>query len=382
MTDILIQQASRHGVYVQSFAGHLANLFDPYLKRLVSELVIIMNNGPETTQNTRLINRIVNEWRRASLSVYGSYNDDVLFAELEPFSISESEWELKSLKSVVKAPGLSLAAPAAQQVWAGVLSTPLIFPDSKGVKLLEPFIKDWELGQINKVSDIIRTGYITGRTNQQIVKDIVDQNNGILGDKKKGGTRASIKTMVRTATNSVSNVAREQTRKANDDIVIGYEIIATLDSRTTDYCKGVDGTKVFYEGLIIWGSTGRREKTSFRPMPPFHPACRDSTTSILDPIFDVDDTGQTRASKGVSGGKQVDAETTYYGFLKEQGRQGPKGRAYVQDVMGIERGNLLIDGGLSGKEFAKLTLDDVFKPITLKELRKKESLSLAFDKID
>lgn len=382
MTEILIQQASRHGVFVQSFAGHLANLFDPYLKRLVRELKLIMIDAPETTRSIRRINQIVNEWRQASLAVYGDYNDDVLFKELEPFATSEAEWELKSLKSVVKAPGLTLAAPAAQQVWIGVLSEPLVFPDSKGVKLLEPFVKDWEAGQIKRVGDIIRTGYITGRTNQQIVKDIVDQNTGILGDKTKGGTRASIKTMVRTATNHVSNIAREQTRKANDDIVIGYGIIATLDSRTSDFCRGVDGTKVFDKGLIIWGSTGRREKTSFRPMPPFHPACRDSTTSILDPIFDVDDTGQTRASKGVSGGKQVDAESTYYGWLKAQGNQGPKGRAFVQERLGIERGSLLIDGGLSAKEFAKLTLDEVFQPIPLKELRKKESLTLAFDKID
>lgn len=656
MSEILIQQSARHSVFVQSFAGHLANLFDPYLKRLVRELKIIMIDAPVTTKSIRRINQIVGEWRRASLSVYGEYNDDVLFKELEPFSFGESQWELKSLKSVVKAPGLSLAAPAAQQVWAGVLSDPLVFPDSRGVKLLNPFVKDWEDGQIRKVGDIIRTGYVTGRTNEQIVKDIVDQNTGILGSKTKGGTRASIKSMVRTSTNHTSNIAREQTRKANDDIVIGYLIISTLDSKTSDFCSGVDGTKVFNAGFIIWGSTGIKEVTTFRPMPAFHPNCvlgetnittcsgvntlykrtykgaivdiatksgrtlsitpnhpiltrdgwkaaklinssdqlatipdeiligkdyensvkstasdlfcaanvsvksvfitnrpattehfhgdgtngevsvismdslswdgvksiinkkfiydwlvkgeliysafdcfrffnkrfnfnftpphsiissfsvcalflkrhiihpyllllgwvsecakffpkqsfnrvfravqaevlgdspdsysgfisfddvvsvnsrkldkcthvynlenkdnwylsngiithncRTSTSSILDPAFDVDDSGTTRASKGVSGGKQVDAGSTYYGWLKAQGNQGKAGRAFVQDRLGVERGNLLIDGGLSAEKFSKLTLDEVFQPIPLKELRKKESLSLAFDKID
>ncbi len=64
------------------------------------------------------------------------------------------------------------------------------------------------------------------------------------------------------------------------------------------------------------------------------------------------------------------------------GQQGEKGREFVRDALGIERADLLIDGGLTAKEFSRLTLDEVFRPIPLKELRKKQSLQLAFDRVD
>ena len=377
MTDLLIQQASRHSLYTQRFAGHLSNLFDPYITRLQREIKLILIDGPDETRSIRRINQLIAEWRSASLAIYGEYNDDILLAELNDFAVDESEWEVKSLSSVIKSPSIELVTPAPVQVWAAVNSSPLVFPDSQGVRLLDPFIRDWEANQIKKVSDIVRTGFITGRTSQQIAQDIAGKN-GYLDNQN----RASIKTMVRTATNHVSNLARQETNSQNSDIVIGYEIVATLDGRTSNFCTGADGTKVFNKGLIIWGATGRKEKTSYKPQPPFHPNCRTTTAPVLDARFAIDDSDATRASKGATGGKQVDANLTRYEWLKQQGQQGKKGREFVRDALGNERADLLIDGGLSAKEFSRLTLDEVFRPIPLKELRKKQSLQLAFDKID
>ena len=83
----LINQSTRHGIYTQRFAGRLANLFDPYLERLIREFKLIMMDAPETTQSIRRINQLVTQWRSASLVIYGEYNDDVLFAELETLSL-------------------------------------------------------------------------------------------------------------------------------------------------------------------------------------------------------------------------------------------------------------------------------------------------------
>ena len=377
-TEKLIEQTTRHSVYTQRFAGRLANLFDPYLDRLIRELKLIMIDAPETTQNIRRINQLVSQWRSASLAVYGDYNDDVLFEELRPFAVNESEWELDSLKSVVKSPSVALVAPSPVQVWAAVNSEYFIFPDSKSTnpKLLDSFIKDWERSQIDAVSNIIRTGFLTGRTTQQITQDIAGKN-GYLDNQN----RKSIKTMVRTATNQISNVARRETLDENNDIVIGYQIIATLDGRTSSICRHHDNGKVFNKGLIVWAD-GTRIKTTARPMPAFHPNCRTSIIAILDERYAIDDSAATRASKGAEGGKQVSATETYYAWLKAQGAQGSNGLRFVQDVLGNERGELLVNGGLSAKQFQKLTIDELFRPIPLDELRKKQSLQLAFDAID
>tara|TARA_R110002111_G_scaffold44030_8_gene80262 strand:- start:5691 stop:6827 length:1137 start_codon:yes stop_codon:yes gene_type:complete len=375
-TERLINQSTRHGIYTQRFAGRLANLFDPYLERLIREFKLIMMDAPETTQSIRRINQLVTQWRNASLAIYSEYNDDVLFAELKPFSHNESQWELDNLKSVVKSPSVTLVAPAPVQVWAAINAEPLIFPDSNGVKTLESFIKDWEKAQIEVVGNIVRTGFLTGRTTGQIVQDIAGKNGYLTNQ-----NRASIKAMVRTSTNHISNYARAETLKDNDDIVIGYQIIATLDGRTSTICRHHDNGRVYNKGLIIWAD-GTKVKTTSKPMPAFHPSCRTSIIAILDERYAIDDSAATRASKGVNGGQQVSATKFGYSWLKEQGSMGKAGLEFVQDVLGKERGSLLVNGGLSAKQFQKLTIDELFRPIPLDELRKKQSLQLAFDAID
>jgi SPP1 gp7 family putative phage head morphogenesis protein len=363
VTDLTIQQASRHAVYVQRFAGHLANEFDPYLKNLQRELKILMIDAPEQTGNIRVINKLISEYKKASTIVYSDYNDDVLIKGLTEFAGDESEWQAAALNKAVDSPAVSLVTPSAAQAWAGVVAEPLVFPDSNGVKLLTPFIKDWEQLQIQKVSDIIRTGFVTGRTNAQITQDIAGKN-GYLDNQN----RKSIKSMVRTATNHTSNLARQATFEANDDVIRGYEWVSTLDGRTSATCKGLDG-KVF------------KNKDKNKRFPPAHPNCRSSTAPVLDERFNLDDSVNTRASRGSEGGQQVDADITYYSWLKEQGAQGPKGRAFVLDNLGNERGKLFLDGGLTADKFKQLTLDELFQPIPLDKLRGKQSLQLAFDAI-
>lgn len=381
MTQRLIEQAGRHAVYVQRFAGYINNLFNPYMNRLRRELRLILSEAPETTQSIRRINQITNEYRRAAIAIMNEYNEDQVLKELLGFSANESEFELASLKSVVQSSAVTLTAPSATQVWAAVTSTPLVIEASNNTNLLEPFLRDWETRTITNVNNIIKTGFITGRTSDQITRDIVNNTTGILGDRTKSGLRASIKTMVRTATNHVSNIARERTYTENDDIVIGYEIVSTLDSRTTSICRGYDGARVLFSGRVVL-SDGTTRTSNIRPRPPFHNGCRTATAPILDARYAIDDIDALRASKGVNGGQQVSANETYYSWLKRQGQQGPRGRAFIQDVLGQERGRLFLSGELTSERFQRLTLDEMFRPIPLTELREKQSLQLAFDAID
>ncbi|MCP4491132.1 MAG: hypothetical protein GY820_28025 [Gammaproteobacteria bacterium] len=63
---------------------------------------------------------------------------------------------------------------------------------------------------------------------------------------------------------------------------------------------------------------------------------------------------------------QVSAKETYYSLLKKQPRD------YVLDTLGKTRGKLFLDGGLSASEFANLTTNQKFRPLTNKELRAKD----------
>jgi SPP1 gp7 family putative phage head morphogenesis protein len=362
-SDNLEAQAARHAVYVQRFAGYIANLFDPYSERLKRELKMVLLDGPETSTNLKRINRLIKEYRGIAFSIYGEYTDKDILQELEQFSAEEAEFIAKGIRGAVIASAPEVVVPASAQLWAAIKSTPLVIPGSNGVNLLEPFIKGWENKRLEIVSDQIRTGFMTGRTSQQIAKDIAGKG-GFLDVQNK----QSIKTLVRTSTNHISNVARQNIYEENDDIIDGYQIVATLDGRTSDTCRGYDGTIV-------------KLTDDFKPMPPFHPGCRTTTKPKIIDRFVNDDGLGTRASKGVEGGQQVSNKQSYYDWLKEQGSQGPKGRAFVQDVLGKERADLFLDGGLSVTKFKQLTMDELFRPIPLDVLKSKSSLQLAFDNI-
>jgi hypothetical protein len=153
--------------------------------------------------------------------------------------------------------------------------------------------------------------------------------------------------MVRTAVQHVSSQARQAVWNENEDVIDGYVWVSVLDSRTTPICQSLDGQ--FF-------------KLNEGPVPPIHIGCRSITVAH---IKDVDVFAfTTRASKGEKPG-QVPANMTYFEWLKTQPA------TFQDDAIGVARGKLLRDGGLSAEKFAALNLNKNFQPLTLEQMRKK-----------
>ena len=151
---------------------------------------------------------------------------------------------------------------------------------------------------------------------------------------------------------SGSRMMQHYIAKQNSDIVIGEQIIATLDGRTSQVCRSLDG-RVFKVG------EGRR--------PPFHINCRSTFILVLDPKYRGKGNTDKRASyEGVTDNK------SYYEWLKTQ----PK--SFQDDALGKKRAALFRDGGLSADDFARLNLNKNFEPLTLDEMRAKNPT--AFEK--
>lgn len=110
-------------------------------------------------------------------------------------------------------------------------------------------------------------------------------------------------------------------------------------------CRSLDGKKIRFTDKV-------------QPKPPFHFSCRTSVSPWLSPEFDIFDEGATRASEG----GQVSADTTYYGWLKNQPA------AYQDEVLGKTKGLIFRNAGLSPEEFRKITVDDLGRPLTIDEM--------------
>ena len=147
----------------------------------------------------------------------------------------------------------------------------------------------------------------------------------------------------------VATNARMAVMEENDDVVIGYEWVSTLDSRTSPICQARDSQVFLFTD-------------KFQPKPPAHINCRSSTSPKLSPEFDIFDQGATRASKGADGGKQVSADLSYYEWLKRQPAN------FQDEILGKTKGAIFRNAGLDAEQFRKITVDNLGRPLTLDEM--------------
>lgn len=259
---------------------------------------------------------------------------------LKSFSKYALEYDTSTV-NLVAPPNAPAVTPAAAASWSATLAAPI---QATG-DLLEPFINTWGASTIKKVEGAIRVGFAQGLTTDEIVRKVrgTKANNfkdGILG----GVTKREADAMVRTSLQHVSSQAQQLVMDDNDDIIEGYIWISTLDSRTTQQCRSLDG-KFF--------------KLGAGPQPPIHVNCRSTTIPKIKGVDLLANT--TRASKD----GQVPADQNYYEWLKTM----PKD--FQTDVLGPTRAALFREGGLTAEQFARLNLDKNFEPLTLEEMRKK-----------
>ncbi|MGL4938451.1 minor capsid protein, partial [Shewanella sp.] len=174
---------------------------------------------------------------------------------------------------------------------------------------------------------------------QQIIKEVIG-DGGLIGVSQRNAEAVAA-----TAMQHIATTARIETYKANDDIVYGYEWVSTLDNRTSTICRARDG--------VVYKFSDRAA-----PKPPAHYYCRSTITLKLSSEYDFLDEGAKRASD--SG--EVDANLTYYERLKQMPA------AYQDEVLGVTKGKIFRNAGLSAEEFRKITVDDLGRPLTIDEM--------------
>jgi SPP1 gp7 family putative phage head morphogenesis protein len=350
----------RHAIHLQRLRAHEVNEIVGFLndevlpdatatlrRRLERFKARGFDVGPRTTQRVKdAINATSGVIAGGMREVGGALRED-----LKAVTLTEAEWQRRaldaSLPAGLKELGVDFELPTVGQLNSILTSRPF-----EGDVLSGWWRKVGRSARAD-ISQQVQIGIAQGETNQQIVRRLVGTRAGRYMDGAFGKLRRNVSSTVQTATSHVSAQAREMTYAANDDIVKGVEIVATLDSRTTEICMSEDG-KVYPVGE--------------GPRPPFHFNCRTTTTPVLkswkelglkDPA-DIVPPG-TRAS--VNG--QVPARTTYGQWLKRQPR------AVQEDALGVKKARLFRSGRVTVDKF----VDDKRRVLTLDELREVEGLS-------
>lgn len=217
-------------------------------------------------------------------------------------------------------------APTIEQVVAAVNSRPF-----QG-RLLRDWLADAEEASARRVRDVVRQGFVEGRTTDEIVRTIrgtkaAQYRDGVLETSRRGA-----EAMVRTALTHTANTAAQATWEANGDIVKAWRFVATLDARVTLVCASLHG---------------KRFPLGTGPMPPRHINCRSTSVPVLDPIPGV---------------KPFEMPS-YEAWLRRQSRETQ------EDILGVAKARLFRDGGLKVDRF----VDNKGRTLTLDELRRRDA---------
>jgi SPP1 gp7 family putative phage head morphogenesis protein len=239
---------------------------------------------------------------------------------------------------------LDITTPSAQILNTIVTNHPL-----QGA-LLNHWVQDLSRKKVQLVSNAIRLGMVQGETTDQIIRRIRGTQANSFRDGVLNIPRNSAEKLVRTAVNQVSTQARDQLYQENDDIVKGWQWVATLDTRTCIECADRDGQ------VFDVGEDGEK--------PPLHINCRCTTTPVLKSWRELgvnlkEAPDGTRASMN----GQISETDNYASWLEKQS-------AAVQDeALGKTRGALFRRGELSFDRFT----DQRGNQLTLDQLREREA---------
>lgn len=335
----LINATTRHAIFVNRFGAGQAAIAYQALNKARDEVLAQLASIDVTKASKARLRALYAEIEALSDEAFSTL-EKKLTAEAKDFAIYEAEFSKRMFDKVSEA---SFSLPTAATINAAVFSNPLELSIGKEKLTIEQALKQFSASKKAELVATIKSGIISGKTNDDINRDIAFVANNI--------QRNHAKALTRTITNHVSTAARAATIKDNEDIVAGYKWVSTLDSRTTSTCQSLDG-KVFPADSVT--------------KPPLHWGCRSTIIPVLkDEYRIVTDAAVKRPSKGSSGTEQVAATSTYNSWLSQQSEE------FQIEVLGSQRAKLFRDGGLSVSQFT----DKQHRPLTLEELRKKEPMA-------
>ena len=254
-----------------------------------------------------------------------------------------AEYEAEFLKNTVDRviPGLGFSLPSVDQLHAAVYSRPF-----QG-QVLRGWLDGLSESAFRRIDRAIRQGYVEGRTNAEILREIRGMRANGYKDGVLGINRREAEIIIRTAIAHVANAARNRTYQANSRVLRGVQWVSVLDKRTTLLCAGRDGN--------IY-------KVDKGPRPPAHPRCRSTTTPILKSAPQLPQERLSEVARAKLTG-QPPEDLTYGAWLRRQ-------PVSVQnEVLGETKAILFRKGELSIDRFT----DKSGREYTLDELKRRDA---------
>ena len=343
MNQEYLDKIIRQAVYLEGLKAGEAENFKKVAKLVDEYLSNNAYNIDIATLSIDKLNELLAKLESGLSEVYSEYTEDLLTTIQEVYSHSY-QMEARTLASSFE--GVAVIGSASVSPAAAVLA-PIVL-DNKAV-LLDDLLADFTKNESKAVIDTLRASHFNGDSVPEMIKKIRGTKANNYKDGLLDTSRRHAEALARTGIQHAAVTARQEFGNANSDIIEAKQFISVLDSRTSKQCQAIDHRIVPLDSPLN---------------PPFHVNCRTSVVFILKKEFRGDQSG----SKRRAGKERIDAKMSYYDWLLTQSKE------FQDDVLGKTRAKLLRDGGLFAEQFAKLSLDKNFNPLTLKQMKAKNPL--------
>lgn len=292
-TGYLIDATTRHAIFVERYGHGRYNDLEPILNDMRDQLVARLSREDLTDFQFMRAQALLADVDDILAGSFQQFELD-LGGYIEEFSEYEAGFNSRMLQGAVK---VEVDIPAIEQLNAALNNTDMVLTQQSGAverMTINQAINQFSAKKSQEIRGLINQGIIAGETTDEITRKVSRTVN------KR--TKAQARSLVSTTISATSNQAHNQTARANSDVLRGEQIIATLDSHTSDICISADKT--------IW-------PVDSGPFPPLHWACRSLRVMLVEPKFAIPGLEGTRASE--SG--QVSANLSYRGWLKQQPKE-------------------------------------------------------------
>ncbi len=336
----LINNAAKHQVFLLRYAGGVYKKMLKFIEQSRNESLKLIKAANTEWSKSRF-DKFNRELEKVNNSIYYAMSKNVI-GNMTELARYESRFTKNTITKATKI-NTKFNIPTVQQLQAAAFTS--IIDSVPGVNKKSKLtvgkaLEDFGENKTQEIVKLARVGFALGKTIQELSKDVGDNINSIIPRQAQ--------TLARTITNHVASNARGEFYKQNSDLITGYQVVSTLDDRTSFTCGALDG-QVF-------------ELDEFE-YPPYHWNCRSTYIAVLDKQYDLgSEIGGQRPSKNEDGTELVDTTTTYNSWLKQQSSE------FQNEVLGIKRAELFRKG-MSVDKF----VDHNYRPLSLAELQKKDS---------
>jgi len=269
LNQTFFEAQTKHAIGLKRVAAGDVRKFQGLLDTAEEELKAKLKTGLAKGMDTTRLRALHQEVKVLRKGVFDKLNG-ISHADMKTLALSEPAFMEKILGDVL-ASNMNFAGVDSRLLSALVTAEPFS-GGTNAARTLDGWWKGLAAADSRRITDAINQGMIQGETVEQMVKRVQDSMKL---------TKANATAVVRTASNHVSNKAREQFFKANSEVIGSMMWAATLDGRTTAVCMARDGHYAPTSGTSTKG-VPQPWLSPLQARPPAHPQCRSVMVGVLN----------------------------------------------------------------------------------------------------